>query len=138
MRILITLVFLLLPTLAAAQQKDSYFKDYEDYERFVDSRIMNRDFIELIQVLGGRDEYTVQQLNGVNQRFLNIYPADFTNRAVVRETELGNGFYQEMRVYWGKKSGYNYFYALLHARDDALVVLTFTLNSDVSKVLDEF
>jgi len=138
MRIFATILFCLLPLVASAQQRDSYFDDYQAYSKFVDSRIMTRDFIELIQVLGGRDEYTDAQLQGINHRFLSIYPSDFTSRAVVRKTDLGDGFRQEMRIYWGKGTGYNYFYALLHDRSDGLVVLTFTLNSDVSKVLAEF
>jgi len=138
MRILIVFLFSLLPLSATAEQRDSFFQDYQDYARFVDSHIMNRDFIEMIQVLGGRDEYTIEQLNGINQRFINLFPVDFSSSAVVRKTDLGNGFSQEMRAYWGNNAGYNYFYALLHARDDGLVVLTFTLNSDVSEVLNEF
>jgi hypothetical protein len=138
MRLLFIIFFAFTPLLANAQQKDSYFKDYQEYERFVDSRVMNRDFIELIQVLGGRDEYTIEQLEGINQRFLNLFPDDFTDRAVIRKTDLGEGFSQEMRVYWGEESGYNFFYAMLHTRPDGLAVLTFTLNSDVSAVLAEF
>ena len=146
MRILTVFLFALLPIGAtaqqadqqASQQRDSFFEDYQDYARFVDSHIMNRDFIELIQVLGGRDEYTIEQLQGINQRFVTLFPKDFLSRAVVRKTDLGDGFSQEMRVYWGNNDGYNYFYALLHAREDGLVVLTFTMNSNVSEVLSEF
>lgn len=138
MRLLIALLFMLLPAGASAQQRDSFFKDYQAYASFVDSRILNRDFIELIQVLGGRDEYTPEQLENVNQQFLSIYPQDFSFREVTRKVDLGQGFSQEMRVYWGDDAGYNYFYALLHARDDGLVVLKFSMNSEVSKVLAEF
>ena len=89
MRILIIFLVTLLPIGAtaqqAAQQRDSFFEDYQDYARFVDSHIMNREFIELIQVLGGRDEYTIEQLQGINQRFVNLFPKDFLSRAVVRK-----------------------------------------------------
>lgn len=139
MRIFICLLFLLLPLTASAQQRDSFFDSYDDYSRFVDSRIMTREYVELIQVLGGRDEYTPEQLNGINQRFLNIFPSDFTSRAVMRKVDLGEGFHQEMRAYWGGgNTGYNYFYVLLHSRDDGLVVLNFSLNSDVSKIMAHF
>jgi len=138
LRTLIALVLALLPISAVAQQQDSFFDSYSDYERFVDSRIMNRDFIELIQVLGGRDEYTIEQLNAINTRFASVFTSDFTNRAVIKKTDLGEGFRQEMRVYWDQDAGYNYFYALLHVRGDGLVVLTFSLNSDVSDILNEF
>jgi len=138
MRIIISFLFLLLPLAASAQQRDSFFDDYEDYARFVDSRIMTREFVELIQVLGGRDEYTIEQLENINQRFRSRFPSNFTSRAVIHKIDLGGGFSQEMRAYWGNNDSYNFFYAMLHSRDDGLVVLTFTLNSDVSKVLAEF
>ena len=140
MKIRIVLVFLLslLPFAVVAQERDSVFPDYSAYAGFVDSRVMSREFIELIQVLGGRDEYTPEQLTGIQNRFLAIYPSDFTNRAVTRETMLGGGFRQEMRIYWSDNSGYVYFYALLHQRANDLVVLNFTLNSDVTEVLNEF
>ncbi len=136
---LLLLLLLLLPAPpVGAQQRDSFFADYQAYARFVDSRVMNRDFIELIQVLGGRDEYTPEQLQEVNRQFLLVYPHDFSSRAVLREVDLGQGFRQEMRAYWGDRTGYNYFYALLHLRDDGLVVLNFSMNSDVSRVMAEF
>ncbi|MFT7594438.1 MAG: hypothetical protein ACI8R4_001759 [Paracoccaceae bacterium] len=138
MRFICFALFFLLPVSALAQQRDSHFESYGSYQSFVDSRIANRDFIDLIQVLGGRDEYTIEQLNGVQNRFMSVYSEDFTSRAVIKKVDLGEKFYQEMRVYWREDGGYVYFYALLHDRGDTLVVLTFTLNSDVSKVLAEF
>lgn len=89
-------------------------------------------------MLGGRDKYTDVQLQGINQRFLSLFTANFANGAVVRKTDLGNGFSQEMRVFWGENPSYNFFYALLHARDDGLVVLTFSLNSDVDNIMGKF
>lgn len=138
MRFLIIALLTLLPISALAQQRDSLFDDYDAYATFVDSHVANRDFIELIQVLGGRDEYTVEQLNGVEQRFLSLYPQNFSQRSVAKSVDLGGGFSQEMRVYWRGDGDYVFFYAMLHDRGDTLVVLTFTLNSDVSKVLAEF
>lgn len=139
MRFLFVLFVSLIPLSATAQQRDSFFADYDAYSNFVDSRIMRREFVELIQVLGGRDEYTIEQLAGINQRFVNIFPSDFTSRAVMRKTDLGEGFHQEMRAYWGGGNvGYNYFYILLHSREDGLVVLNFSLNSDVNKIMDKF
>lgn len=138
MRILCLLFVLLVPTLAPAQERDSVFASYEDYARFVDSRVMGRRFIELIQVLGGRDEYTPEQLQGADQRFRAIYPRDFSNGAVTKQIDLGSGFGQEMRIYWDEGTGYIYYYALLHNRGDRLVVINFTLNSNVDKVLEKF
>ena len=138
MRFFIITLLTLLPLSALAQQRDSHFKDYDAYATFVDGRLANREFIQLIQVLGGRDEYTIEQLQGINGRFLSLYPEDFTKRSVTKSVDLGSGFHQEMRVYWREEGDYVFFYALLHDRGDTLVVLTFTLNSDVSKVLAEF
>lgn len=138
MRFFCFILIFLLPVSAMAQQRDSIFSSYDSYQTFVDGRVANRDFFSLIQTLGGRDEYTKEQLNGIQNRFLSVYPTNLTNRAVIKNVDLGNGFHQEMRVYWSDKSGYLYFYAMLHDRGDTLVVLTFTLNSDVSKVLAEF
>ena len=138
MRFFYLLVLLALPTLSTAQQRDSVFASYEEYANFVDSRVTGRQFIELIQVLGGRDEYTPEQLRGADQRFRAIYPHDFRHGTVTKQTDLGNGFGQEMRVYWDDGTGYIYFYALLHNRGDSLVVIKFTLNSNVDKVLEKF
>ena len=87
-----------LPAAVSAQQRDSVFASYEAYAAFVDRHIMQRDFIPLIQVLGGRDEYTPEQLRGVNTQLLHAFPRDFTDVAVFRETDLGNGFRQEARL----------------------------------------
>lgn len=135
---LITLLFVICPVLPAAQQRDSYFDDYTSYSAFVDENIISRNFITLIQVLGGRDEYTEAELNGVNNQFLSIYPNDFASGVLIRETDLGSGFRQEARVYWSDAGDYVFFFAMLHDRADAIVVLTFSLNSDVSKIMAEF
>jgi hypothetical protein len=138
MRLLAICLLALLPLPALAQQKDSFFKTYEAYADFVDSRIMGREFIELIQVLGGRDEYTKEELAGVEQRFLNSYPRDFTNSAVTKVVDLGNGFRQEMRIYWGENVSYVFFYAMLHDRGSETAVINFSLNTSISDVLDKY
>lgn len=138
MRVLIVALLFLLPLSAHAQDKDSFFDDYGAYAEFVDTRIMTREFIELIQVLGGRDEYSQEDLNGIQSRFRGLYQQDFTKSAVIRETDLGNGFRQEARVYWAEPGGYLFFYALLHDRADATVVVVFRMNSNVSEILKEF
>ena len=137
-RLVVALILILSPGLAAAQDRDSYFPSYAAYDAFVNSHILTRDFIPVIQRLGGRDEYTPEQLNGINTRFHSIYPADFENAAVIRKTDLGSGFRQEARVFWGGQSGYLYFFAMLHDTPEALVVLTFNMNSDVSEIMSEF
>ncbi|MHA6261900.1 hypothetical protein ACXYMO_01750 [Arenibacterium sp. CAU 1754] len=99
---------------------------------------MNRNFVELIQVLGGRDEYTKEELDGLQRQFLAVYPTDFSDSAVTKVTDLGSGFCQEMRIYWNENTSYTFFYALLHDTNDHLVVLNFLLNSSSTPVLDKF
>lgn len=137
-KLFLALCMTLLPMAGLAQQRDSHFDNYASYDAFLNDHMMRRDFVPVIQTLGGRDEYTPEQLAGINSRFLSIYPADFTDAAVIRQTDLGGGFRQEARVYWSDTAGYVYFFAMLHDRADALVVLTFTINSDVSAVMQEF
>lgn len=132
------LIFLgLFPIAAMAQQRDSVFASYAAYETFVDHAVMSRDFIGLINTLGGRDEYTPQELQGIQRQFHSIYPQDFSAKAVTKEIDLGAGFQQEMRVYWNG-TGYVYYYALLHQRPDGLIVLKFNINSNIDKVLAQF
>lgn len=139
MRFLAILFLLAAPIGAAAQIRDSVFADYASYQSFVDEKVYGRDFRSLIQVLGGRDEYTEEQLSGVTGRFLTIYPSNFTRHQVINTRDLGGGFTQEMRVYWRHDGlGYLYYYALLHDRGDALVVIKFNMNSDIDKILAQY
>lgn len=139
MRIVALILFLLTPLGAQAQVQDSVFENPQTYENFVNSTVYKRDFKELIRVLGGRDEYTEEQLAGLSERFLNIYPMDFTNHAVINVQDMGGGFRQEMRVFWTKDQlNYLYYYALLHRRSDQLVVIKFNMNSNADPILDQF
>lgn len=123
--------------LVAAQERDSVFGDYQGYETFVDDKIMHRDFVELVKALGGRDEYSTRQLDGIQQQFTDIFPIDFRHKTVFKKIDLGGGMTQEARAYWiGER--YIYFYALLHQREQDLVVINFTVNSLVGKVLAKF
>ncbi|MEW2913596.1 hypothetical protein [Leisingera sp. JC11] len=117
------------PGFALAQ--DSIFKSYDAYERFVDTVIKERDFKQLITRLGGRDEYTPEQLQSAQQQLLAIYPRDFTGSGVAVRQELMNGFRKEVRVYWNEEVlNYCYYYAFLHDRGDSIVVLKFDLNTN--------
>lgn len=131
------LVVLLMPLSVAAQQRDSVFDNYAEYNAFVDDKIMNRDFISLVQSLGGRDEYSAEQLSGLQQQFTDIFRIDFRHKTVFRQEDLGGGMRQEARAYWIGES-YIYFYALTHQRGNEFVVINFHLNSAVSKVMAKF
>ncbi len=133
----LVMLFPLLAAPASAQQRDGVFASYAAYAAFVDQRIMSRDFIPLIKSLGGRDEYTEEQLIGVNAQLLTAFPVDFSNVSVFRRQDLGNGVSQEARLYWTGEN-YAFYYAILHQRGDELVVLNFKLNSSVEPIMKSF
>jgi len=137
MRILWIALIVMLPTAVMAQQRDSVFANYQAYSDFVDKKVMQRDFIPLIQVLGGRDEYTKEQLANVNERMLSAFPLDFENTSVFNQKDLGGGMLQEGRVYWTGEQ-YAYFYAMLHIRDNDVVVINFNLNSSIDTIMAKF
>lgn len=122
---------------AEAQIRPSVFASAGGYEEFVNRSIMSRDFVPLVRMLGGDDEYTEQQLASVNQSLLNAFPRDFENTAVIKRVELMNGFVQEARAYW-TGAQYGWYYALLHDTGSELVVISFSLNTDVAVILDRF
>jgi len=121
--------FAVLPGVALAQ--DSVFKSYDSYERFVETVIKTRDFKQLITRLGGRDEYTPEQLHSAQGRLQSIYPRDFTGSGLAVRQQLMNGFSKEVRIYWNDATlSYCYYYAFLHDQGDAVVVLKFDLNTN--------
>ena len=136
MRAFIALILCLLP-MAALAQEDSIFQNYDDFTNYVDDHMMNRDFIPMVQRLGGRDEYTQEQLSQVNTQLLAAFPQDFPNKAIVRSVDMGAGFREEAWVYWQGLS-YAWFYVLLHDRGNDLLVIQFNINSNASVVLDKF
>lgn len=121
----------------AAQMRDSVFRDYDAYAAFVDRTVKARKFAELILVLGGRDEYTREQLQAAQDNFLRIYDRNFTERVIFLERDLGGGIRQEVRGYHVGES-YIWFYAIMHQRADDLVVINFKLNSSINAVLEPF
>ncbi|MCZ4257587.1 hypothetical protein O4H53_18715 [Sulfitobacter sp. G21635-S1] len=126
-----------LSTAAHAQESDSLFADYEAYAAFVDRHVMRRDFIPLIQRLGGRDEFTPEQLAANQRQLEGAWPRDFVKVSVFKEIDLGGGIRQEGRIYWTGTS-YAFFYAMLHQREDDLAVITFLLNSSSKPIMDRF
>jgi hypothetical protein len=122
---------------ARAQMADSEFKNYADYASYVDRHIMGREFIPLIQKLGGRDEYTPEELAATQRNMLGIWPVDFENVTVFNRKDLGGGVWQEGRMYW-TGNGYAFFYALIHQRLDKFVVVNFLLNSSSTPIMERF
>jgi hypothetical protein len=139
MRLILSLALALLWFIppSKAQAQDSIFKDYAAYAAFVDDHVMRRDIAPLVQRLGGRDEFTIEQLNGIQGQFLAAWPRNLTNKTVFGEVDLGGGIKQEGRIYWTGTS-YGFFYALLHQQDDQLVVINFKLNTESQPIIDSF
>jgi hypothetical protein len=134
---LFLILAMMLPTAVNAQMRDSVFKDYKAYNDFVDQKVTIRDFKPFILALGGRDEYSPDQLEKINKQLLNVFRKDFANKTVFRRVELGGGFSQEARAYWNGES-YAYYYAILHQRKNDLVVINFSLNSDIGVIMAKF
>ncbi len=135
--LVLTLAFAVVAGPLAAQEKDSVFKDYADYSAYTDRMITTREWTPFIQRMGGRDEYTVEQLAGISGRFNSIFPSNFTKLSVFLDQDLGGGMRRQIRAYYGP-SGYVFFYAIMHQRDDALIVLNFALNTKVEAILEKF
>jgi len=131
------LITAMLPGLVAAQQT-SFFPSYDAYEEYVDGQIMSRDYIPLIMQLGGADEITPEQSENFQQQLDFLYKQDFQNRAIMKSVVLENGFEQEARVYWSGLTSYVYYYALLHRRQDGVVVMEFVLNTSPKAILERF
>lgn len=132
----LALAALLLPFPALAE--DSVFGSYEAYSAYVDSHMMNRSFVPLVQQLGGRDEYTNEQLSNINAQLMRAMPFDFTKTVILKRVDLGNGFSKELRAYWSEELNYSYFYAFLHDRGEKLIVLRFALNTNEEELFSRF
>ncbi|MFK7755166.1 MAG: hypothetical protein AB8B51_21790 [Sedimentitalea sp.] len=138
MRLILAVFLMILPLGASAQVRDSVFTDYAEYDAFVDKSIMTRDFVALVLQLGGRDEYTPEQLAATKDQLGRAFPVDFTDATVFRRIDLGGGFSQEARAYWTANGRYAFYFAFLHQRDDGLIVMNFNLNSNPQAIMDNF
>lgn len=128
---------LLFSTAALAQQRDSEFANYDAYAAFVDQQVMTRNFTLLIQQLGGRDEYTTEELAANQRQMEGIWPQNLRNVTVFNRSNLGGGIWQEGRIYWTGNS-YAYFYALMHQRENELIIISFAMNASSKPIMDRF
>ena len=136
-RIFFALAFLCLPHFALAEEADSIFADYRAYDAYVDRMITTRQWVAFVQKMGGRDEYTDEALANIDKQFSALFPRNFTARTIFNEHDLGGNIRREARMFWGG-GRYLFFYAILHERSDALVVLNFTLNTKLDVIMDKF
>lgn len=137
MRVFAILLAAILPTLVSAQIADSTFKDYQSFSAYVDEHVKDRKMTELLVTMGGRDEYTKEQMDNIQAQTDRLFPTALDQKTVFHRDDLGGGIYQEARAYWTGKS-YMYLYFLLHEREDALIVLQFAFNSSVGKIMEKF
>ena len=134
--ILIALVFGLAAP-AVAQNRDSLFDSYQAYDDYVDKMLTTRQWVAFVQHMGGRDEYSPEELSKIEQQFNTLFPTNFTARTIFREEDLGGDIRRESRAYWGG-GRYLFFYAILHQRSDDLVVLNFTLNTKIEAIMKKY
>ena len=129
---IVVAIFLAMPVLAQE------FSSYEEYQSYLDKKMKNREFSTVIKDFGGADEYTEQELTRIQTQLRDIVPFYLTDARMLKQVELENGFSQELRAYWNDKNSYIYFYALLHERDDDLLVIQFYLNTNPEELLTRF
>ena len=137
-RIIVALSLVLAGAQAAvSEQVDSIFDTPEALTEFLDENTFNRDFATLIATLGGRDEYTPEELASINEQFRAIYSSDFDARASVKSRKLEAGFKEEIVAYW---YGLNYLwmYLMTHEVDDKTVVISFYINSSRQAIFDKY
>lgn len=130
-------VFLLTAAPAVAQVQDSRFSDYATYDAFVNEVLEDGRYIDLVTTLGGRDEYTTEQLQGLESTLKRVFPDGFIGHTVFGREDLGGGVSQEGRIYWSETSFF-YYYALLLERADDLVVMHFSFDNDPMKIMSKF
>ena len=134
---LLALALLVLPHLAIAQEKDSLFDDYAAYDDYVDKMLTTRQWVAFVQHMGGRDEYSEEDLVKIEKNFNGLFPRNFAARSIFNEQDLGGNIRREARAYWGG-GRYLFFYAILHERSDKLIVLNFTLNTKIEAIMNKF
>ncbi len=120
----ILFVFCALPAFS-----DEVFSSYEDYESYVEQKIKNREFTNVVLRLGGADEFTPEQLRVIQNQLRDAVPYYLTDTAIMERVELSNGFSHEIRAFWNEKNSYFFYYALIHEREDGVLVLRFNMNT---------
>jgi hypothetical protein len=80
--------------------------------------------------------YDSAQVLQVQARFQALLPERMENAAVVVDHPYANGMRAQITAVWGG-TDYLYGYVLFHERDDAVVVLSLNVNSQLSNLLPE-
>lgn len=119
---------------AGAQDGNGLFADDDSLVAFVEQHGKVRDFPTLLRELGGGDEYTDQQIAGLDAQLRNIYPDDFTAFALVKSRTLESGFRQRVYTFWNG-TAYVWLYLMTHQRQDGVQVIQFSFNSDNEAII---
>ena len=129
------MLFTALPIEAQSQVQDSIFPDRSAMQKYIWETVRDRKFSDLVLRLGGRDEYTTEQLAGVQNQFGQIYPQPFKEAKQVVDKRLENGFRKEIVSFW-RGTSYLWLYLFTHEVDGKLVVINFRMNSRPNPVFD--
>ena len=134
-RLIAAATLFLFSSLLPALSQDSIFKNRAEMQGFVWEMMKTRNFEGLVVRLGGRDEYTKEQLAGIQQQFARIYPREFTDAKQVMDLKMENGFRREVVAFWVGTS-YAWLYIFSHDTGENYVVVNFRLNSAPNPIFE--
>ena len=113
------------------------FADYAEMRQTLDGLMMERRISDVMIAFGGADEMTKEELSALEGQVRAIFPSDFENVDVLKHDDMGNGWAQELYVYW---TGRQFFYisVLYHDRDTELLAVQFKFNTDFDALIVNF
>jgi len=137
MRTLVLILTLLIfqPQAARAQDRPGHFADTQAFWSFVDQRMQDRNFIQLLVRLGGPEVLGPAQLMDISVQWRTRFPVDYTDMAPVAERQLGGGFSIQVHAYW-RGDDYAYVRATLHRRQDGVAVIGYTVTRSFEVAAD--
>lgn len=112
------------------------FASYDELSTTMDKHMMRADIASTLRRFGGGAN-TEGEVLDVQRRFSELFPNGFTHRTMVRKDVYMNGFWRELRVYWGG-TRYLWVSILVHDRGDDVVAIEFSTNTDYDTVAGQF
>lgn len=127
------------PRLSAQQSNNDVpiFDNYLSMRATLDSMMKNRDIAEVMTAFGGTNSGSQAELEDLEARVRNIFPRDFENAALLRRQDMENGWRQEMIAYW-TGIDYIYVYLLLHQREEGLLAVNMSFNTEFAEIFANF
>jgi hypothetical protein len=121
-----------LPVSAAAQSETwPIFQDYDEMRQVLDRLIRDRSINEMLVEFSSEDAMPVPDRIALEAQVRGHFPDPLSSVAIMQTSEMENGFSQQVLAYWDGANRYLYFHLLLQERDGQLLVIHFSLNSDV-------